>query len=262
MRALKILRLSWNPLDHVPTVIFGMPGLESISLTNCEIREIPVDMLRLPRLKSLSSRFNPVQSPPPEVANKGLNAIRDYWRQREHAGVDYLSEAKLIILGEGGAGKSSLAKKLKDPEYQLRKDEASTEGIDVIPWHFPAAIRIREDGQEKVHSCDFRASIWDFGGQEIYHATHQFFLTRRSLYVLLCDDRKEDTDFFYWLRIVEMLSDASPILIVQNEKQGRSRDINLSSLRAQFGNLKGAISTNLETNSGLDQVIQTIKQEI
>ncbi len=176
--------------------------------------------------------------------------------------MDYLSEAKLIILGEGGAGKSSLAKKLKDPGYKLRKDEASTEGIDVIPWYFPAAIRIREDGQEKVHSCDFRASIWDFGGQEIYHATHQFFLTRRSLYVLLCDDRKEDTDFHYWLRIVELLSDASPILIVQNEKQGRSRDINLPSLRAQFGNLKGALATNLETNSGLDHVIQSIQQEI
>ncbi|WP_347242416.1 hypothetical protein [Nostoc sp. FACHB-888] len=28
---------------------------------------------------------------------------------------------------------------------------------------------------------EFRVNIWDFGGQEIYHATHQFFLTRRSL---------------------------------------------------------------------------------
>jgi len=28
-------------------------------------------------------------------------------------------------------------------------------------------------------------NIWDFGGQEIYHATHQFFLTHRSLYLLL-----------------------------------------------------------------------------
>ena len=34
--------------------------------------------------------------------------------------------------------------------------------------------------------------MWDFGGQEIYHATHQFFLTRRSLYVLVDDTRKDD----------------------------------------------------------------------
>ena len=27
--------------------------------------------------------------------------------------------------------------------------------------------------------------VWDFGGQQIYHATHQFFLTKSSLYVLV-----------------------------------------------------------------------------
>lgn len=65
----------------------------------------------------------------------------------------------------------------------------------------------------------FQVNIWDFGGQEIYHATHQFFLTGRSAYVLVCDDRKEDTDFSYWMHVVEMLSDASPLLIVQNESR-------------------------------------------
>jgi hypothetical protein len=32
--------------------------------------------------------------------------------------------------------------------------------------------------------------IWDFGGQEIQHSTHQFFLTTRSLYLLVVDARK------------------------------------------------------------------------
>ena len=27
------------------------------------------------------------------------------------------------------------------------------------------------------------SDVWDFGGQEIMHATHPFFLTRRSLYL-------------------------------------------------------------------------------
>ena len=72
----------------------------------------------------------------------------------------------------------------------------------------------------------FRVNIWDFGGQEIYHATHQFFLTKRSLYVLVADTRKEDTDFYYWLNAVELLSDNSPLLIVKNEKQDRHREIN------------------------------------
>ena len=70
---------------------------------------------------------------------------------------------------------------------------------------------MRDDGHEKILKREFHVNIWDFGGQEIYHATHQFFLTRRSVYVLVCDDRKEDTDFAYWLQVVEMLSDGSPL---------------------------------------------------
>lgn len=56
--------------------------------------------------------------------------------------------------------------------------------------------------------------------------------------MLVCDERREDSDFNYWLPVVELLSDGSTVLIVQNEKQDRSCDINLSGLRAQYGNLK------------------------
>ena len=35
----------------------------------------------------------------------------------------------------------------------------------------------------------FRLNVWDFGGQEILHSTHQFFLTERSLYILVLEPR-------------------------------------------------------------------------
>jgi Leucine-rich repeat (LRR) protein len=259
---LKCLDLRHNPLEQIPSVALALVSLEVLLVDRCAIREIPADILRLKGLKRLVFDADAVESPPAEVARKGLDAIRDYWRQRADTGVDYLCEAKLIILGEAGAGKTSLARKIDDPSYKLREHEKSTEGIEVIRYHFPTAIRARENGEKKILPRDFQVNIWDFGGQEIYHATHQFFLTRRSVYVLVCDDRKEDTDFSYWLHVVEMLSDASPLLIVQNEKQDRTRDINLSSLRARFGNLRAALATNLDTNRGLDRVIQTIHKEL
>ena len=262
LKRLQTLDLSWNPLGKVPEAVFGLATLEALSLYGCDLREIPADILRLDRLKALDVGGNAIESPPAEVAKQGLEAIRNYWRQRADTGVDYLCEAKLIILGESGAGKTSLARKIENPDYVLREREPSTEGIDVIRWQFPTAIRTRDEGHEKMLERDFQVNIWDFGGQEIYHATHQFFLTRRSVYVLVCDDRKEDTDFSYWLQVVEMLSDASPLVIVQNEKQDRTRDINPGSLRARFANLRAVVATNLDTNRGLDDVVQCIRKEL
>ena len=154
-------------------------------------------------------------------------------------------------MGEGGAGKTSLAKKIQDLHYQLVPKEQSTEGIDIIRWKFPF-----QDDQE------FIVNIWDFSGQEIYHATHQFFLTKRSLYILVADSRKEDTDFFYWLNVVDLLSESSPIVIVKNEKQDRQREINERQLRGEFLNLEKVLATNLANNRGLDDIKRAIKNYI
>ncbi len=261
-RSLESLNVSLNALERIPPVLLQLSSLQHLDVTHCRIREIPEDILSLPRLESLDCSGNPLESPPAEVAYKGLQAIRDYWRQRADTGVDYLCEAKLIILGEAGAGKTSLARKIENPAYQLREREQSTEGIDVIGYRFETAIRVREDGRERMLPRTFQVNIWDFGGQEIYHTTHQFFLTRRSVYLLVCDDRKEDTDFSYWLHAVEMLSDGSPLLIVQNQKQGRTRDINAGSLRARFSNLRGVLPVNLDTNHGLDGAVHSIRREL
>ena len=45
----------------------------------------------------------------------------------ENAGIDYLYEAKLLIVGEAGAGKTTLAKKIVNQDYMLDEDEKTTE---------------------------------------------------------------------------------------------------------------------------------------
>jgi len=57
---------------------------------------------------------------------------------------------------------------------------------------------------------------------------HQFFLTKRSLYVLVDDTRKDhksvrDAGFKYWLEAIEAFGEGSPVLIFQNEKGGAAR---------------------------------------
>ena len=60
-----------------------------------------------------------------------------------------------------------------------------------------------------------RLSAWDFGGQQIYHATHQFFLTNRSLFLLLWSSRAgwEQGNLRYWLDIITARAPESPIVL-------------------------------------------------
>lgn len=78
----------------------------------------------------------------------------------------------------------------------------------------------------------------------------------------MADSRKEDTDFFYWLNVVDLLSETSPILIVKNEKQNRKRAINERQLRGEFINLREILATNLATNRGLPEIKQSIQHYI
>jgi GTPase SAR1 family protein len=55
----------------------------------------------------------------------------EYLRQKLEAGQDTIYEAKLIIVGEGAAGKTTFVKKINNPEYPCPTPEDSTEGIDV-----------------------------------------------------------------------------------------------------------------------------------
>jgi internalin A len=164
----------------------------------------------------------PLKNPPPEIVQQGNAAILNYFKEIQPYGTDHLYEAKLLIVGEGKAGKTSLVRRLYQTDKDLPEEKDTTKGIDIHPHTFTCA-----------NGRVFRLNVWDFGGQEIYHATHQFFLTQRSLYVLLDDTRSNDKtvhdpSFKYWLDVVDLLSNHSPLLIFQNEKGGRSKAIDLA----------------------------------
>ncbi|WP_442941550.1 leucine-rich repeat domain-containing protein [Nostoc sp.] len=249
---LQTLDLGSNQLSSLPPEIVQLTNLQTLNLDSNQLSSLPPEIVQLTNLQSLNLSSNPLESPPPEIITKGFRAILDFCRQQLEQETDRLYEAKLIIVGEGGAGKTTLAKKIQDNQYTLQQDENTTEGIDVIQWKFLLDNNNRE----------FQVNIWDFGGQEIYHATHQFFLTKRSLYALVADTRKEDTDFYYWLNVVELLSGNSPLLIIKNEKQERKREINERELRREFTNFKETLTTNLATDRGLPEILNKIKHYI
>ncbi len=238
LQNLTTLYLYNNQLTSIPEDIGKLQNLTILDLNSNGLTSIPGWLAKKDNLTRLHVRNNPLRTPPPEIAyeedwkdDSNLPRIRGYFRELERADTtDRLFEVKLLLVGEERAGKSTLADALSNPHYKFR-DQVSTRGIDIVKWIIPKA----ESGLEN----DFRVNIWDFGGQAIYHATHQFFLTRRSLYFLVYEARKDirHDDFWYWLNTISVLADHSPVILLLNKCEQPHVSAPIQEYRDAFPNI-------------------------
>ncbi len=248
----------------------SLKHLQMLDISNTEVSDIsplkPLINSKLPILWDFGSwkgngiyaKKCPLSEIPREIVEQGDAAIANYFHEKQAQGVDHIYEAKLLLVGEGGAGKTSLLRRLYQSELPLPEENETTKGIAIYRHEFEVRDTRYPNGRI------FRLNVWDFGGQEIYHATHQFFLTQRSLYILLDDTRKDhktllDEGFKYWLEAVDFLSSHSPVLIFQNEKGGRSKSIDLAGIKGSFDNVKDCYRGNLEQQDGAEPLRTAIE---
>ena len=110
---------------------------------------------------------------------------------------------------------------------------------------------------------DLTLHVWDFGGQQIYHTTHQFFMTRRSLYLLVWNARG-DTDqgrLDHWLRKIQVLAPGSPVLLVATHCDERPPELNLDRFRAAYPQIVGMATVSNKTGAGIEELKATIAAE-
>jgi len=232
-----------------------------------------------PFLTGIHVKDNPFATPPVEIVKQGKQAINDYYSALETQSAHEepaqakpetiqtsstaptssshslqrhpiskpqpLNEAKLILIGDGGAGKTSVMKCLLGKDYDPQEPQTHGVNINTLALQYQAnAI--------KLH-------CWDFGGQQIMHTTHQFFLSKRSLYLLVLDSRRE-TQVDYWLRHIQAFAQNAPVIIVINKiDENPHFDLPKRQLKKEYSNIKQVCRLSCATREGLDSLHEAIQ---
>ena len=148
-----------------------------------------------------------------------------------------LSEAKLVLVGEGNVGKTTLLKALKGRKGRSgrRKNEPTTHGVEIdihgTKTAAPCHERRRRDSTQRLGF-----------GQDVYRVTHEFFFSRRSLYLLVWEPRRgvQQGQVEDWLNMIRLrVGDDARVMIVSTHcKTGeRVARIDQPVFKQQYGDM-------------------------
>ena len=254
---LKSLDLERNQISNIAPLV-KLTQLKLLNLRNNCIQSLPSSLLQLPldwllHRKGDSDLWlagNPIQQPPREVIKSGRKAIEQYY-QRLEQGSKELREAKLILLGEPDAGKSSIVRRLLYNEFD--PNSQTTLGTDIHRWQFSDA-----DDEE------YRVNIWDFGGQDIQQSIHHLFLTTGALYLVVLDARRDESPL-QWLQTINAFAAGATVIIAVNQIDVNAHPkLNQQELRAAYPNIANVLYTSCKHDQdyGLIQLITELKHRL
>ena len=173
IRAARIhnINLASNELNTVPLCICDLSTLQALDLSdNKDIQVLPVQMGRLRNLIELNlTGLKKLKDPPKDMIQNPKECIQ-YLSNKLYC-LKPFYRMKLVLVGMQNRGKTTLAARLEGREC----GNESTVGVDISDWEYKPTIMKKS----------FSFSVWDFGGQEEYYATHQCFLSEGSIYLLV-----------------------------------------------------------------------------
>ena len=251
LKNLKRLKLWNNQLSSIPLWLCKLTNLRELSLLSNHLSTIPREIYELTNLQRLLLGDNPLPIPP-EILKLSMEPakILNYYFQHIEGQKKPLHEAKVLIVGQGAVGKTSLIKRLLEDKFDPH--EIKTDGIAINHWHI------------NINDTQIQLNVWDFGGQEIMHATHQFFLTKRSLYLLVLDSRLDEKEnrVEYWLKIVQSFGGDSPVIVVCNKNDEHDLELDWRGLQNKYPAIKAfAKKVSCKTGDGITELRELIGRE-
>ncbi|TAD78959.1 MAG: GTPase [Oscillatoriales cyanobacterium] len=261
LKNLRSLDLIQNQITTIPDWIDQLTKLKeepeswdlkcpSLDLRGNQIREIPLTLV--PFLKdvyNVAIDQNPYSAYPPEIVEQGQEALFDYLEERIE-GYEQKWVSKLLVVGQGGAGKTGLLNALRGQEF-VPTD--TTHGMQIAPLELPHPTRA---------DVTMTLSAWDFGGQEIYHATHQFFMSERSLFIVVWNARAghEEGKLDYWLNTITTLAPSAPIVLVASHIDQHVAAFPDRAFREKYPQIKAIANVSNRTNEGIAELRTTLAQ--
>ena len=137
---LNLLYLRRNHLTRLPESIGQLSQLRRLHLEDNRLTMLPESLRKLTQLKQLYLQGNEALGLPAEVLGPRWivfsyhaepATILDYYFRAQGGKKRPLNEAKLILVGRGAVGKTSIVNRLIHRKF---KDEKKTEGIQITEW--------------------------------------------------------------------------------------------------------------------------------
>ena len=210
------------------TPLASLTGLRELHASSCHLTEIPWPWLCRGHIQKLILQATLIPDVPPELLSQhsGDSCLE---RLRAHladlgAGGSAAADARLLLLGNGLAGKTQIARWLRGEPFD--DSIRSTHGIQLRPFDLPGVGQVQ---------------VWDFGGQDIYHGTHALFLRNPAVIACVWARRREpevtrdyeleglrfrNHPLAYWAELVRhQRHPASPVLFVQSQCDTEDEEI-------------------------------------
>ncbi len=252
LKMLRELNLSKNSFTQFPKELLLLENLTSLRLSDNKLSTLPNEIVNLKKLRRLELYNNNFKVPKEILTTKPKQLIQYILDYKTAKTKRALLEAKLIFIGSGGVGKSSLIQGLTTNKYNPNLPK--TDGIEISDWSV------------KRHTDKIKVHIWDFGGQEIMHATHKFFMTSRSAYVLVVNPRTQDkygdSELEYWLKLIRSYAGIVPIVVAINKCEVHQMSIAKEDLKNKYPNIVGFVETSCEKKIGIDELNELIGKAI